>query len=97
MAGHPKLELASKARMAMFIGTFPKIHRHVKMVDKGLGAGKSQHGIVGEVCSAAEHLHLVVILNTASPAFIGTARYIANRFADEVILHKSCLKISPQR
>ena len=87
MALHPELEPAAKACMTMLVGTFTKVHRHVEMVDERFRAGEGQYGVVGEMGTAAEHLHLVVILDAVRSAFIRTAGNVADGFADQTILH----------
>jgi hypothetical protein len=87
MTGHPEFELTAEACITMFVGTFPEIHRHIKIVDECFCASESEYGIVGEVCSGAEHLHLIIIFYAVTSSFVSASRYITYCLAYQIILH----------
>ena len=94
MTGKPLLEGSAESRMTMFVGTLPQVHGHVQMVDKRLCTRERQHRVVSKACSAAEQLHLTVVLDAVRPTLIGTTCNISYGLTHQIILHThDCLML----
>ena len=83
VARHPLLISMSKTCMAMFIGTFPKISRHIKAINESLCTSEGAHRIICKMSSWAKHFHLIIIFSSVCTSFICTACNVANSSAHQ--------------